>query len=102
MRFPITAAKFEKVSYGRFADDCNADNADNILDGIKMPARATSGSAGYDFFAPYDIVIKKGESIVVPTGMRCRIADGFFLCILPRSGQGFKYALSLSNTAGIK
>ena len=33
--------------------------------------------------------------------MRCRIADGFFLCILPRSGQGFKYALSLSNTAGI-
>lgn len=101
MRFPITAAKFEKISYKQFAADCKRKNADLILDEIKMPARATTGSAGYDFYAPFDIVISPSESVVVPTGMRCRISDGFFLCILPRSGQGFRYALSLSNTAGI-
>ena len=41
MKFPIKVSKFEKVSYGQFRADCGAADPDAILDGIKMPARAT-------------------------------------------------------------
>ena len=68
---------------------------------IRLPRRATVGSAGYDFFAPYDIDLLPMQTAVVPTGVRCRIEDGWFLMIVPHSGLGFRYRLSLDNTVGI-
>ena len=68
---------------------------------IKKPKRATKYSAGYDFFAPYDINLKPGESKVVPTGIRAYMQEGEVLNIYPRSGLGFKYHISLANTVGI-
>ena len=37
----------------------------------------------------------------MPTGIRARIADGWVLCLFPRSGLGFKYRLQLNNTVGV-
>ena len=69
---------------------------------LKLPKRATSGSAGYDFFAPFDISIKPWESIVIPTGIRCKFEnENFVLKIYPKSGLGFKYGVGLANTVGI-
>lgn len=68
---------------------------------IKKPKRATRYSAGYDFFAPYDISLKAGESLAIPTGIRAYMADDEVLKIYPRSGLGFKYHMSLSNSTGI-
>ena len=68
---------------------------------IRKPKRATRCSAGYDFFAPYDINLKPGESLVVPTGIRAYMEDDEVLEIYPRSGLGFKYHMSLSNSTGI-
>lgn len=70
-------------------------------DDIILPKRATQGSAGYDFFAPYDFSLSPGESVIVSTGVRARIENGWLLMLLPRSGMGFKYGVRLSNTAGI-
>ena len=97
-------AKFEKVSFGQFASDWN--EADERLlrelyDGIKLPRRATKGSAGYDFYAPRDFSLAPGETIKIPTGVRARIDDGWVLKIYPRSGLGFKFRLQLDNTVGI-
>ena len=72
-----------------------------IYNRIKEPKRATIGSAGYDFYAPFDIELKPGETIKVPTGIRCEIEEGWVLTIYPRSGLGFKYRLQLNNTVGI-
>lgn len=72
-----------------------------IYDRIKLPKRATVGSAGYDFFAPFNINIKCGESIKFPTGIRVNIDEGWVLECYPRSGLGFKYRLQLDNTVGI-
>ena len=47
---------FEKVSRGRFVADGGDESA---YDGIKLPVRATAGSAGYDFFAPSDLSDRK-------------------------------------------
>ncbi|TAH66154.1 MAG: deoxyuridine 5'-triphosphate nucleotidohydrolase, partial [Anaerolineaceae bacterium] len=101
-------AQFEKVSKDRFISDWLAtflsedDNmARHIYNNIKLPKRATSGSAGYDFFSPITFALKPGETIMMPTGIRVKIEDGWVLKFYPRSGLGFKYRLQLNNTVGI-
>ena len=37
----------------------------------------------------------------LPTGVRVRMAEGWFLAIMPKSGLGFKYRLQMDNTVGI-
>lgn len=101
-------ANFEKVSYAEFEHsmkDINGDYPDYwikaVYDSIKLPKRATVGSAGYDFFAPYDLVIEPGETLLVPTGVRAKIVRNWVLMLFPRSGLGFKYRMQLNNTVGI-
>lgn len=85
---------------------------ENIYNKIKIPARATVGSAGYDFVAPFDfelrapysfddIYIRRNSSIKIPTGIRVLLDDDKYLAIYPRSGLGFKYKVQLFNTVGI-
>jgi len=66
-----------------------------------LPRRATSGSAGYDFYAPSAFDLDPGKTISIPTGVRARISEGWVLMLFPRSGLGFKYRLQLNNTVGI-
>ena len=100
-------ARFEKVSFSQFAEafkdsfDMTEDEIRNIYDSIKLPKRATGGSAGYDFYTPVDIRLESGESIKIPTGIRAKMDSSWVLMIFPRSGLGFKYRLQLNNTVGI-
>lgn len=101
-------AKFHKVSKEQFINDFkdsfpNIETAtiENIYADLKLPKRATVGSAGYDFYTPIDFTLKPHETIKIPTGIRVSINEGWFLAIFPRSGLGFKYRLQLNNTVGI-
>lgn len=101
-------AKFEKVSFEQFKKDyidCFNENNEikikEIYDLIKLPKRATKGSAGYDFYSPITFTLKPSESIKIPTGIRVKIEEGWFLANFPRSSLGFKYRLQLNNTVGI-
>ena len=100
-------AKFEKVSFEQFEKDyidCFGQNDENIreiYDEIKLPKRATTGSAGYDYYSPVDITLKPGETVKIPTGIRCRMENGWVLMNYPRSGLGFKFRLQLNNTVGV-
>ena len=91
-------ALFEKVSKSQFALDCPDFD---VYESLKLPKRATIGSAGYDFFSPFDFSLKAHETIKIPTGIRVLIDEGYFLQIFPRSSLGFKYKLQLDNTVGI-
>ena len=93
-------AQFMKVSPERFAADWTFD-APNPYDALKLPRRATAGSAGYDFYSPLDFSLAPGEFIKIPTGIRARIDEGWVLTLYPRSGQGFKYRLQLYNSVGV-
>lgn len=101
-------AKFHKVSYEQFKEgyvDVFGSEEEaliqKIYEEIKLPKRATKGSAGYDFYAPVSITLKPGETIKVPTGIRAEMEWDWVLKIYPRSGLGFKYRLQLNNTVGI-
>ncbi len=100
-------AKFEKVTAARFLADWmeafggNEAEAQAIYDAIRLPRRATAGSAGYDFFAPAALSLAPGQEIRIPTGIRVRMEPGWVLQCYPRSGLGFKYRLQLNNTVGI-
>lgn len=99
-------AEFQKVSFSQFEADFKKnfpeyENVREIYDAIKLPKRATTGSAGYDFYAPVDITLEKGKSVLIPTGIRSKIEDGWVLQIFPRSGLGFKHRVQLDNTVGI-
>lgn len=99
-------AQFEKVSFNQFDKDFKDTYGDKydvnaVYESIKLPKRATSGSAGYDFYAPVDIELKAGETAKIPTGIRVKILDNWVLKVYPRSGLGFKFRLQLNNTVGI-
>lgn len=95
-------AQFLTVSRGQFEKDWQA-AFPNLLppEEIRLPRRATAGSAGYDFFAPAGFSLNPGETILLPTGVRCRMEPGWVLKLYPRSSLGFKYRLQLNNTVGI-
>lgn len=101
--------EFEKVSYEQFykamSEIIETEYKDEFIqmayDALELPKRATSGSAGYDFKAPFSFELHPGETIKIPTGIRVKIEDGWWLGCLPRSGLGFKYRLQLNNTMGV-
>lgn len=101
-------AKFHRVSEGQFAADFKEampgftdSEIRDIYSRIKLPRRATVGSAGYDFYSPFTFNLRPGEGIRVPTGIRAEMEDGWVLQVYPKSGLGFKYRLQLNNTIGI-
>lgn len=102
-------AKFEKVSWEQFLKDCTSyrwwgkseRELKELYEKIKLPERATTGSAGYDFFMPYDLIVEENNAYKIPTGIKCKMKLGWVLCEFPRSGLGFKYGLSMANTVGI-
>lgn len=111
----IKVGKFHKVSFEQFfrsyvdtfLKDKKAWSEEEITeittmyDNIKLPERATVGSAGYDFKTPFAFTLKPGETIKIPTGIRVEMEPDWVLKLYPRSGLGFKYRLQLNNTVGI-
>lgn len=98
--------RFEKVSFGEYLaangkTDKYCTHYNEEYNNIKLPKRATAGSAGYDFFAPFAFILKPGETIKIPTGIKVQLDTDKFLAIYPRSGLGFKYRVGLDNTVGI-
>lgn len=105
-------AKFEKVSFEQFKKDWlkilptsktswSDEELKALYDGIELPKRSTKGSAGYDVKAPSNFTVHFGCAKVIPTGIRCKMEENWYLDINPRSGQGFKFGISLANTRGI-
>ena len=104
----VRVARFEKVSLRRFVADWVAtfpqqtvEQAVAAYERIRLPERATSGSAGYDLFTPVGFELGAGEGIKIPTGLRVLIEEGWVLTIYPRSGLGFKYRFQLDNSVGV-
>jgi len=69
-----------------------------------LPEHATEGSAGVDLRAclDADLVIRPGQTELIPTGIAIHIEDpGLAAIILPRSGLGHKHGIVLGNLVGL-
>ena len=108
----VKVAKFSKVSFEQFCQDMEAcGHTDyttrqlrSIYDAIKLPTRATAGSAGYDICTPIGFFLTNlnanPKGFTFPTGLRCEMNPSYVMLIIPKSGLGFKHYSRLGNTIG--
>ena len=101
-------ARFDKVSEKQFLEgwmdtfpETLPEQVKDIYKNIRLPRRATTGSAGYDFFSPISFTLQPGQTIKIPTGIRVEMEQDWVLLLFPRSGLGFKYRLQMNNTVGV-
>lgn len=68
----------------------------------QIPHYGSEGAAGADVRADIDtdLAVPAGESILVPTGLRFEIPEGYEIQVRPRSGLAFKHQVTVLNTPG--
>ena len=73
-----------------------------ISEGVTLPKYETSGSAGMDVRANISepIVLGSLERVLVPTGIKMAIPEGYEVQVRPRSGLALKHGISMANTPG--
>lgn len=96
--------KFDKhtaVFSGRFFEEVESEH--KFLPNVKttLPTRSDSRSAGYDFYAKENYILKPGESVAIYTDVKAFMQPDECLVISPRSSVGIKLSLMLKNTMGI-
>ena len=96
------ARYFEKISFSQFEKDFkDYENIKDLYDDIKLPIAKSVLAAGYDFISILDIIIKPGEVVKIPTGIKVCLNDDEFLGIYVRSSFGVKYNVRMCNQVGI-
>ncbi len=68
--------------------------------GAVLPSYARPGDAGMDVCAAEEITIRPGETVIVPTGLKLAVPEGYEIQVRPRSGISYKTPLRLSNSPG--
>ena len=97
----MAIAEFSRVSVAQYESAMKDRGLHLPSEEIPLPKRATRGSAGYDFVAPVETVIPPGGTAMIPTGIRCEMAEGGVLLIFPRSSFGIRHGVRLANTTGV-
>lgn len=62
---------------------------------VKTPQRSNPGDAGLDFFIPSDMdwesfTIQPGAGLLIPSGIKALVPEGFALVCLEKSGVATK------------
>lgn len=69
-------------------------------EGAVLPEYARPGDAGMDVCAAEEAIIRPGETVIVPTGLKLAIPEGYEIQVRPRSGISYRTPLRLSNSPG--
>ncbi|HSW86671.1 MAG TPA: dUTP diphosphatase [Rhabdochlamydiaceae bacterium] len=67
-----------------------------------LPTYSSDLAAGADVraFIKEDMLLKPGDSVLVPTGLRLAIPEGYEIQVRPRSGLALKNQITVLNTPG--
>lgn len=73
-----------------------------IEEGVTLPKYETTGSAGMDIRANIAEPITLGslERVLVSTGIKMAIPEGYEVQVRPRSGLALKHGISMANAIG--
>ena len=71
-----------------------------VLDeGAYMPEKAHRADAGYDLKTPKRVVLRRGENVIIDTGVHMEIPDGWYGQLFSKSGLNVKHNIvSLGGT----
>ena len=69
-------------------------------EGVQIPSYAREGDAGMDVRAAETVIIAPSKTVLIPTGLKVAIPDGFEIQERPRSGLSLKTPLRVANTPG--
>ena len=69
-------------------------------EGVVVTSYAKEGDAGMDVCSAQEVLIAPGETVIIPTGIKLAIPNGYEIQVRPRSGISFKTPLRLSNSPG--
>ena len=74
---------------------------DNAKD-LPLPKYMSDGAAGMDLYANVedDVLIRRGEIKLIPTGIRISLPEGYEAQVRPRSGLALKEGITVLNTPG--
>ena len=79
-------AKFHKVSFEQFLEGfmdsfgpIEEEKIKEAYDGVRLPQRATAGSAGYDFSYTGIHRAAPGKTVKIPTGIRVEMEENWVL-----------------------
>lgn len=65
-----------------------------------LPFYASAGAAGVDIRSNQDAVIQPGEIVIIKTGIRMKIEEGYELQLRSRSGMTAKSKVTVANSPG--
>ncbi|MGL6098904.1 MAG: dUTP diphosphatase [Fusobacteriaceae bacterium] len=73
-----------------------------LAEGVELPKYETELSAGVDVRANIvePIVLKPGQRVLVPTGIKLAAPAGYEVQVRPRSGLAYKNGITVLNTPG--
>lgn len=64
------------------------------------PAYAQSGDAGADLRSAINTELLPGHRLLVPTGVKAAVPEGYALFVHPRSGLALKHGITVLNAPG--
>jgi dUTP pyrophosphatase len=69
---------------------------------LQLPSYETVGAAGMDVEAGVrdSLTIQPGERVLVPTGFRIALPDGYEVQVRPRSGLAMRHGVTIVNSPG--
>lgn len=71
----------------------------SLVRDVKPPVRGSKKSAGLDFFIPEDFPdfkgLAPGEDILIPSGVKANVPEGYALVAMNKSGMSTKYRLQV-------
>lgn len=91
--------KLEKISLKQFIKDTNLKEED--YNDYSIPKRNTKYSAGYDFANLSEFTIDKGQTKLIPTGIKADMECDEVLLLIIRSSLGFKHNIRMCNQVGV-
>lgn len=71
-----------------------------LVRNISIPSYAHIGDAGADVRSAIDLLIKPGETVLIPLGFKLDIPIGYQVEVRPRSGLSLKTPLRIPNSPG--
>ena len=103
---PYQIGRFEKVPFEQFKKDCKSVFGSEVTlqrawEQIVLPKRKMEGSAGYDICSPFAAKIMPESSLIIPTGLRVQLSDGWFMQYIPYYALKDGFKIKLNSVDGI-